>query len=347
MIIRRGEQELVSFSSNDYLGLSQHPEAVAAANLATSSYGTGAGASRLVTGNHPLYRQLETALAKWKGEEAACVFGSGYLTNLGVIGALMGKEDIILADKLSHACLLDGALLSGATVRRFVHNDVDSCRKLLKEKRNNYGNCLLVTEAVFSMDGDLAPLAALAALAAEYDAWLLVDEAHALFGSRDWTAEGRSVIRTGTLSKALGSYGGYVCGSQALIAYLQTAARSLIYSTALPPGVLAAALAALAVEEREPQRAKKALENAQCFTRLMGLPPAQSAIVPLVIGEESRAMHLSAALQRSGYLVAAIRPPTVPPGTARLRFTFSASHTQSQLHGLVEALKKQMEGQAA
>jgi 8-amino-7-oxononanoate synthase len=359
-MVERGGKSLISFSCNDYLGLSHHPAVIEAAIRATEQYGAGAGASRLVTGEHPLYAELETRLARWHGTEAACVFGSGYLANLGTISALMGEGDLILADKFSHACMLDGARLSGAALKRFAHNDLTHLETLLAKYRSVHKHCLILTEAVFSMDGDRAPLEALAVLAARHDAWLLIDGAHDLSrhcerseaihanltaSGGKWIAAVASLPRNdgtlwvGTLSKTLGSYGGYVCGSRVLIDYLKTSARSLIYTTALPPGVIAAAAAAIDFINDNPDILQQPIQKARLFTRMMELPEAQSAIVPLIIGEAEEALRQSALLEEAGFLVTAIRPPTVPPGTARLRFAFCAQHEQVDIERLINQLK--------
>jgi 8-amino-7-oxononanoate synthase len=332
----RAGVSFISFSCNDYLGLSQHPQVVEAARTAISEYGAGAGASRLVTGECPLYAELEAAIASAKGQEAALVFGSGYLANIGVIPALVGRGDLILADKWVHACMLDGARLSGATVHRFAHNNLSHLEFMLEQQRAEHSHCLILTETVFSMDGDRAPLPAIAALAKRYNAWLMTDDAHG-FGVVG--AENPAEIQMGTLSKAVGGYGGYVCGSQALRDYLISASRSLIFTTALPPSVLAANIAALRIIAAEPQRVALPLERAQQFTQALGLPLAQSAIVPLVLGENDKALAASARLAELGYLVAAIRPPTVPENTARLRFAFCADHTPNQVQALADIIR--------
>ena len=337
--VERSGRKLISFSGNDYLGLSHRPEVAKAAQVALKKYGTGAGASRLVTGNYPLYDELEAALAKYKGTEAACVFGSGYLANIGTIPALVGAGDLIIADKFIHACMHDGARLSGATVMRFAHNNLAHCRMLLEANRAGHHHCLLLTETVFSMDGDRAPLAGLAALAGEFDAWLMVDNAHET--SPATNIHQSPTITMGTLSKAAGSYGGYVCGSETLIEYLQNAARSLIYSTGLPPASVASSIAALKIMMGEPELVKKPLENARLFTSLLGLQEAESAIVPVVLKEDERALMASQLLEECGFLVSAIRPPTVPENTARLRFTFSALHTPEQIEAVATIVKEQ------
>jgi 8-amino-7-oxononanoate synthase len=266
--ITRSGSELLSFSCNDYFGLSQHPKVIEAAIAATQQYGVGAGASRLVSGNHPCYAELEGELARAKGCEAGLVFGSGYLANMGVIPALMGKNDLILADKFSHACMLDAAKLSGATVLRFAHNNVEHCKMLLEAHRAEHHNCLILTETVFSMDGDRGKVAALKELAEAHDAWLMSDDAHG-FGVIEQPV--RADIQMGTLSKSLGAYGGYVCGGKTLIEYLQTAARSLVFSTALPPATVAAAKAALDILQDDENLRAAPLKNALYFTQLLGI----------------------------------------------------------------------------
>lgn len=325
--VGRGGKKYVSFSCNDYLGLSQHPAVIAAAIEATKAYGVGAGASRLITGNHPLYAQLETTIAQKKKTEAALVSGSGYLTNLGTIPALVGKGDLIITDKLVHACIIDGAQLSGATLKRFKHNDMEDLARLL-ESRGEYQNCLIVTDHVFSMDGDIAPLKHMRALADKHDAWLMADDAHGL-GIIE--PEAQPHIWMGTLSKAAGSYGGYIAASQKVIDYLITSARSFIFSTGLPPATIAAANAALKL--MTPEFAAKPLALAKRFNS-----NAQSTIVPVILGEEVAALEKSKKLEASGFLVQAIRPPTVPAGTARLRVAFSALHNESMIDDLLKAL---------
>jgi 8-amino-7-oxononanoate synthase len=333
--LRDAPAHTVSFASNDYFGLSKHPEVIAAAQAALVQYGAGAGASRLVTGNHPLYAPLEKKLAQLKKKEAALVFGSGYLANIGVITALMGKGDLILADKLAHACIIDGAQLSGAKLMRFKHNDAEHAIALLQEHRSSYENVLIITESVFSMDGDKAPLTALSKLARRHDAWLMVDDAHGLGEEAGTTVD----IWTGTLSKAAGSYGGYAAGKQSLVDYLATSARSFIFSTGLPPATCASALKALEIAEREPQRRARPLLLARRVTNALGLVPAQSAIVPVIFGSSEAALAASARLEKLGILAIAIRPPTVPANSARLRLTFNSEHTDEQVDALIAALK--------
>lgn len=338
MVVRRGGRQLVSFSYNDYLGLVRHPHVIAAARTALEAYGAGAGGARLLTGNHPLYDALEALLAQVKGTEAACVFGSGYLANIGAIPALVGAGDLIIADKLIHACSLDGAKLSGATLMRYAHNNIAHCRLLLAANRAEYQHCLILTETVFSMDGDCAPVAALAALAQEFNAWLMTDDAHGI-PVAGYTSP--AAIQMGTLSKAVGSYGGYVCGSTTLVEYLRNAARSLVFATALPPATIAASIAALTVMQHDPALCAKPLEHARYFTSLLNLPEAQSAIVPVILKENDKAVAASKLLEERGFLVSAIRPPTVPENTARLRFAFSALHTREHIEQVATIIKSE------
>ena len=329
----------VSFADNDYLGLARHPETVAAAQEALAAHGNGAAASRLITGNHPLYAPLEQALAQQKGTEAALVFGSGYLANIGIIPALAGKNDLILADKLVHACIIDGARLSGATIRRFRHNDTIHARAILEEERPHFEQCLIVTESIFSMDGDRAPLERLSVLAREYRGWLMADDAHGI-GFLPPSKNIAVDVWMGTLSKALGAYGGYACTSRAVADYLAASARSLIFTTGLPPATCAAACKALEILQREPQRAQRAHQHAQRVARALRLPAPDAAIVPWLLGSEEAALAASEALKAEGILATAIRPPTVPPGTSRIRFAFSADHTDAQVDLLIDVLAR-------
>ncbi len=331
----RAGRELISFSCNDYLGLATDPRVKAAAIAAIDRYGAGAAASRLVTGDHPLLGELERRLARHKGSEAALVFGSGYLANLGVTPALVGPGDLVLFDSLSHACMVAGARLSGARMLGFRHNDIDHLGQLLQAERSSARRVMILSERVFSMDGDRAPSSALTALGAEHDAWLLLDDAHGLGVVDDPV---KAPLELGTLSKALGSYGGYLCASQSVVDLLKSRARTFVYTTGLPPASTAAALAALDILEAEPARSARPLALARRLTTALGLPPAQSAVIPVIVGEARLAMTLSEALQSQGFLVAAIRPPTVPAGQARLRIALSAAHTEAQVDTLAVAL---------
>jgi 8-amino-7-oxononanoate synthase len=344
---QRGNTHLISFSCNDYLGLSQHPAVKRAAIEALERYGAGAGASRLVTGNHPLYAELEQRLARLKGTEAACVFGSGYLANLGIPPCLVGKDDLIVADETVHASMHAGIQASRAHTEFYPHNDMGACEALLDRHRTDHRHCLIMTEGVFSMDGDCAPLAALCDLADSHAAWLMTDDAHGLGvlgGGRGSSAAAgvadRVPLQMGTLSKAVGAYGGYLCGSSAVIELMVNRARSLIYATGLPPATIAASIAALTLIEQDQDLTAAPLKRARHFTGALGLPLAESPIVPLIVGKPGRALDASKALAERGFLVTAIRPPTVPQGTSRLRFTFSATHTEEDIDGLVAAVRE-------
>ncbi|MBY0406518.1 MAG: aminotransferase class I/II-fold pyridoxal phosphate-dependent enzyme [Rickettsiales bacterium] len=337
--VTRNGKEYTSFSCNDYLGLTHHPDVIEAGRKALEQYGAGAGASRLVTGDNPLNVELENALVAYKGTDAACLFGSGTLANLGTIPALVGKGDLILADRLSHACMLDGARLSGATVLRFAHNNLEHARMLLEANRREHQTCLILTETVFSMDGDRAPIQALHRLTREYDAWLMTDDAHG-FGVLPQNTSPAD-IQMGTLSKAVGSYGGYVCGSKTLIDYLKNSARSLIFSTGLPPATLACSLAAVNIITKNPALVATPMQRAMRFTQSLGLEPATSAIVPVILKENDKALEAAKLLESRGYLVAAIRPPTVPENTARLRFAFSALHEDADIDAVAAIVKEQ------
>ncbi|HYC05598.1 MAG TPA: 8-amino-7-oxononanoate synthase [Azospirillaceae bacterium] len=336
--VERDGRRLLSFCCNDYLNLTHHPRLKAAATAALEKWGTGSGASRLVTGNNPLFAELEARLARLKGAEAACVFGSGYLANTGIIPTLVGTDDLILVDELAHACIWAGAKLSGATVLTFRHNDTDQLAELLACRRGAYRHALVATDGVFSMDGDLAPLPALSALCETHDAWLLTDDAHGIGvigggrGSSFAHCDKVAVpLQMGTLSKAVGGYGGYLCASAPVIDLIKTRARTLVYSTGLPPATVAAAIAALELIEGDPDYAALPVAKARLFTRLAGLPGAQSPIVPVIVGGAEETLAASRLLEREGFLVTAIRPPTVPTGTSRLRITFTAMHPDEEV----------------
>ena len=344
-LLRNGRR-LLSFCCNDYLNLTHHPAVKEAAIEALRVYGVGAGASRFVTGNHPLFSELESRLARLKGMEAACVFGSGYLANLGIIPALVGPDDLVLIDELAHACLWAGARLARAAVVPFRHADASHVELLLSQLRHGHRRALIATDGVFSMDGDIAPLHGLAALAQRHDAWLMSDDAHGLGvvggGRGSNFVEGTRAevpLQMGTLSKALGSYGGYICASAAVVDLIRNRARTVIYSTGLPPAIVAAAIAALDVIEREPGYAALPLAKAKAFARRAGLPEPVSPIVPVLLGEAEAALKASRLLEDHGFLVVAIRPPTVPAGTARLRLTFTAQHPDDEVERLAEVMR--------
>jgi 8-amino-7-oxononanoate synthase len=327
---------VVSFAGNDYLGLSVHPAVVAAASEAVARWGTGAGASRLVTGSRPVHSELERALADWKAEEAALLFPSGYAANIGVLAAFGWAGARILSDERNHASIVDGCRLARADVTVWRHRHLDHLAALLE---GDPQPAVVVTDTVFSMDGDVAPVNEIAEVCRERDALLVVDEAHAVLGPdpdlRGPELEGFAHLRVGTLSKALGSAGGFVAGPRRMIDLLVNRARSAIYSTAIAPAAAAAALAALGVV--------RSAEGDALRTRLRGFvqrvaPGHATPIVPVVLGPEEAALAASAALLERGLFVPAIRPPTVPPGTSRLRVTLSAAHTDAQVDALAAAL---------
>lgn len=346
---RRDGRDVISFCCNDYLNLSHHPRVIDAAVEATRRFGAGSGASRLVTGNHPLFADLEARLARYKEAEDAVVFGSGYLTNIGIIPSLIRPDDLIVADEYCHACLFAGSQISHAKLLIFRHNDLAHCAELLARHRQDHPHCLILTDGVFSMDGDLAPVSELVELAEQHDAWLMTDDAHGLGviaggkGSSFVTGKkARVPLQMGTLSKAVGVYGGYLCASKPVVDLIKTRARSFIYTTGLPPGSVAACIAALELIETDPSLVAKPMQKARRFTRALNLPDPESCIVPLILGDPDKALAASQTLIEQGFLVTAIRPPTVPPGTARLRFTFTAEHRDSDIDRLVEAVRPHM-----
>lgn len=344
-------QVLLNLSSNDYLGLALDPRLIAAAQDAAARWGVGAGASRLVAGHLALHEAVEAQLARFKGTEAAVIFSTGYMANLGVIAALMGEGDLIFSDKLNHASIYDGCKLSGATLRRFPHRDLNFLEKLL-QKPEKARRRLIVTDSVFSVDGDLAPLQDLVALKEKYGAWLMIDEAHAtgvLGPGGAGLAEALGLtaavdIHMGTFSKALGSLGGYVAGDRRLIDYLHNRARSFIYSTAMAPPILGAIGAALEIVAQEPHRRAYLLNEAAQLRR--GLTAAgldilgsETQIVPVLAGDNARALEFAAALRAEGLMAVALRPPTVPPGRARVRFSLTAAHSSEDLSRAREIIK--------
>ncbi|CAN7160024.1 8-amino-7-oxononanoate synthase [Phenylobacterium sp. LjRoot219] len=345
VVVERDGRQFISFSCNDYLGLSHHPEVKAAAIRAIETYGAGAGASRLVTGDHPLFAELEARLAALKGAEAACIFGSGYLANVGLIPTFAGPNDLVVVDELAHACIWTGAKLSGAQIVSFRHNDVADLAAKLAEHRAGAPKALVATDGVFSMDGDIAPLGEISRVCQAYDAWLMVDDAHGLgvVGDGSGTAklfpEARVDLQMGTLSKAIGGYGAYVCATRPVIDFIKTRTRTVIYTTGLPPANAAAALAALDVIAREPERVSAPIARARRLTTALNLPPAESAVVPIVLGEADLALAAARDLEAKGLLAVAIRPPTVPAGTARLRLAFSSEHTEAHVDQLIEAVR--------
>jgi len=338
-------RELLNFSSNDYLGLASHPALAEAATKAIATYGTGSTASRLVCGSLDIYHKLEAALAAAKKTEAALSFSNGYATALGTIPAIVGKGDTVILDKLAHASLIDGARLSGATLRVFPHNDLNKLERLLKTAQ---GRILVVTESVFSMDGDLAPLSEIVALKSNYQALLLLDEAHAvgvLGPNGQGLAEQLDLqnevdFQMGTLGKALGSAGGYIATTRAWVDFFINKARAFIYSTAPPPSQAAASLAALQLIHTTEgiQLLQKLQANIALLATLTNQTASPSPIIPVIIGENAAALAASQSILEDGFLVPAIRYPTVPRNTARLRITLSALHSEEQIQDLANKI---------
>ena len=342
-------RDVVLLGSNNYLGLSTHPQVVAAAVEATQTFGTGASGSRLISGNSELYTTLENNLAKMKGTEAALVFSSGYAANTSVIPMLAEEGDLILSDALNHASIIDGCRLSRASKKVYRHCDVEHLRTLLSES-TAFRRRLIVTDSVFSMDGDTAPLPDICALATQYDAMLLVDDAHG-FGVLGKDGSGtvshfglgkKEIVQMGTLSKAVGALGGYIAGSQTLIELLINRARGFIFTTGLPPATLAAANTALDVIQSSPELRQNLFSHAKRLkTELIDLGytllPSETQILPVVLGSPQRTTNLAEALLTEGVFAPAIRPPAVPPGTSRLRLTVMATHTAAEIEQAIRA----------
>jgi 8-amino-7-oxononanoate synthase len=343
-------RRVLNFCSNDYLGLAGDERLSAAAVESSARYGFGGGASRLVCGNSEEHLLLEHELARFKGTEAALVFSTGYMANVGIIPALCGREDTVFSDRLNHASIVDGIILSRAHMRRYRHLDMQDLERCLQNS-GKHGRKLVVTDTVFSMDGDVAPLGELTRLARRYGAWVMVDEAHAfgLFGPggagmvQEAGVAERVDVQMGTLSKAVGACGGYVAGSRELIDYLVNRARSFIYSTALPPAVAAAIRAGLGIMRAEPERRARVLFLAgrlRTELRRAGFNTMESVtpVIPVLIGDTFKARIFSEKLMEQDILISAIRPPTVPSGTARLRITVTALHLEEDIVRLVAAL---------
>jgi 8-amino-7-oxononanoate synthase len=340
---------VINFCSNDYLGLANHPTIVQAFKNAADIYGVGSGAAHLICGHSSAHHALEDELAEFTGRERALLFSTGYMANIGVINALVGRGDTVLEDRLNHASLLDGGLSSGAKFKRYAHADTQHLAKLLTQAT---GNKLVVTDGVFSMDGDVAPLPGLAAVVKQHDAWLMVDDAHGLgvlganggglleqYGLQQDDVQ----VLMGTLGKGFGTFGAFVAGSDVLIETLIQSARTYIYTTAMPPAVAEATRASLRIIETEHWRREKLVALIQQFrngAQQLGLSlmPSVSPIQPILVGESERTVEISQALLAAGFLVSAIRPPTVAQGTARLRVTLSASHDAPHVDALLEAL---------
>jgi 8-amino-7-oxononanoate synthase len=343
--------EYIDFSSNDYLNLSHHSRLIQAAVDAARTFGVSASGSRLMTGNLDLHRQLEEKIAIFKNKPAALVFNSGYQANVGITSALCGKDDAIFSDRLNHASLIDGMILSGSEFFRFKHNDPDHLETLLKTHREKFNEVLIATETVFSMDGDRAPLRALVELKKKYNCKLLVDEAHAtgLFGKtgsgmvEELGLSEQTDFIMGTFSKALGSFGAYLAASQSAIDYLVNTARSFIYSTSLPPAIIATNIEAINLVCEEPERRTTTLHNAEFFRtaiRNLGFEvKGDTQIIPVVLGDNHKTLAAAKKLQEKGYWVTPVRPPTVPPGQACLRFSITYAHDRSTLEKVIHDLK--------
>ncbi|HHT9116292.1 MAG: 8-amino-7-oxononanoate synthase [Planctomycetes bacterium] len=343
----------LSFCSNNYLGLADHPKIKQAAIAAIHQYGWGTGASRLVAGNMMLHQELEKKIAEFKGTEAALLFPTGYMANVGAICALVGREDIVIGDKLNHASIIDGCRQSGATFRVYPHNDVSQLESLL-QKSSRYRRRLVVTDSVFSMDGDTAPLPEIVQIAQKYDAILMIDDAHAtgVFGQHGkgmieyYGLERKIDIIMGSLSKAIGSIGGFIAGEKCLIDFLKNKARSFIYTTALPPAACAASLAGLTLIQEDTSLIDKLWENVRYLksqlSEFISNISAESPIIPIIIGSAEDALNISTRLYENGILLPAIRPPTVPLGTSRLRVSLMATHSKEDINKLINTLKPQI-----
>ena len=344
-------KEVLNFCSNNYLGLADDPRLREAAIECIKEEGAGSGASRLICGNMAAHRELEETIARFKGVESCLLFSTGYMANVGIIASVFGRDDMIFCDRLNHASIIDGIILSQAKFKRYPHNDVQALEEMLRSAAG-FRRRGIITDSVFSMDGDIAPLAKIVSLAQKYDCLVMIDEAHALgvMGKNGkglaeyFGVEERIDIQMGTLSKAAGSFGAYCCGSKGLIDLLVNKARSFIYTTALPPAVAAASKKAIEIIRDEPALRQKLWANTDYFHKAvvaMGLNILSSVtpIIPIVVGESAVAVEFSKRLLEQGIFVSAIRPPTVPAGTARLRLTVMATHTREDLDYTLEKLK--------
>lgn len=334
------EARVINFCSNDYLGLSKHPKVIEKASEILRKFGMGAGASRLVSGNFRIHEELEEKISSYEETPASIVFPTGYMANLGTIQALAGEGDAVIVDRLDHASIIDGARLSSAKLMVYSHKDIKALEKVLR-KASSYKKKLIVTDHVFSMDGDIAPVRELSELASKFDAMLMLDVAHSVRKLKT----NENIIIMGTMSKTLGSLGGYVAGSKELIEYLRNKARAYIYTTALPPAVAAAAIAAIDVIESEPTLIEKLDENAgyaKKKIKSLGFDTlgSETQIIPIMIGEAKKAVEISEYLFDNGIFLSAIRPPTVPKGTSRLRLTVTSKHSKADIDNLASKLSE-------
>lgn len=344
-------RSVINFASNDYLGLAGDKRLIKAAVEATTTFGTGSTGSRLLSGHRQLHRDLENSIASLKQTEDALVFSSGYLANLGTITALVGQRDLILSDRYNHSSLKNGAKLSGAEVIDYTHCDLEDVRAKLERHRQEYRRCLIITDSVFSMDGDLCPLPGLISIAEAFDCMLLIDEAHAtgVMGKTGagcveyFNCTGKPIVQIGTLSKALGSLGGYVAASATTIDFLRNRASSWIYTTALSPADTAAALAAIEIVQREPQRRQKLWQNVELLKQQLSISqieilPSESPIICLELETAAKALFTAKKLKEAGIFAPAIRPPTVP--TSRLRLSVMATHEPEHIQKLVDVVSR-------
>ncbi|WP_277282722.1 8-amino-7-oxononanoate synthase [Veillonella caviae] len=347
--VRWDGKDYLMMASNNYLGLTHHPQVQQAAVDASKRYGTGSGGARLTSGTFPLFTELEQELARCKGTESALVFNTGYMANVGTISAIANKEWVIVSDELNHASIIDGCRLSGATIERYKHKDVEEVEFLLQKYRG--ARILLITDSVFSMDGDIAPLHDLQRLSRDYHALLMVDDAHATgvigHGIADYYDIHDVDIQLGTLSKALGSVGGFVAASRNIIEYLINYSRSFIFSTALSPADIGAALAALRIIEMDRTLISKLQDNSRYMASKLielGIPcDDETPIFPIVIGDNEKTLRAAMELQDKGIIITAIRPPTVPVGKSRLRLTVTAAHSREQLDYVASALDETLQ----
>lgn len=345
--VKRNNQEFIMMASNNYLGLTHDLRVQQAAKYAVEQYGTGSGGARLTSGTFPLFNELELGIADFKHTEQALVFNTGYMANVGTITALMNKNSIIISDELNHASIIDGCRLSGARIERYNHKDIEHAEHILKNYKSSHK--MIITDGVFSMDGDIAPLDKLYELGKEYNALLMVDDAHStgVLGNGRGTAHHFRLtdvdVQLGTLSKALGSVGGYVAGRKELIEYLVNYSRSFIFSTALSPADIGAALEALTIVKNEPLVVEQLNENTAYMAnklQSMGIEcDDETPIFPIIVGDNERALSLAYELELRGIIITAIRPPTVPVGESRLRMTVTAAHSQEQLDYVANTLR--------
>ena len=351
-------REVINLASNNYLGLANHPKLIEAAIAATRAFGVGSGAVRTIAGTMRIHMELEEKIARFKNVEACVVFQSGFAANAGTVSAILGKEDFILSDELNHASIIDGARLSRATIKVFRHKDAAHCEELLQELEKNPGRKLVITDGVFSMDGDIGPVDKLAALAEKYGAIMMVDDAHASGvlgrngrGSVDhFGMHGKVDVQVGTLSKAIGALGGYVCGTRDLIDYLYHRARPFLFSTSHPPSVAATCIAAFDILEQEPERILRLWSNTRYFQgelKRIGFniggvntPATETPITPIIVGEGRAAMDFSKALFEEGVMATGIAFPTVPEGKARIRAILTSEHTRAELDRALETLER-------